>query len=343
MSVKRIVIVVVGLLVAAAAAAAGLAAFAWQSLNAPLAFDQSHLRVVVEPGSSLARIGSRLYRDGVLTHPRIFALYGRASGLATNIKVGEFDVPRGTTAIELIDQLVSGEVVQYSFTIIEGWRYSDMLAALREHEAIELTGIDDATVMEHLGKPEVHPEGQFLPDTYHFPRGTRDVDVLSRAHDALVETLERAWAGRSADLGLTTPYEALILASIVEKETGLERERREIAGVFSRRLDRGMRLQADPTVIYGLGESWDGDIRRRDLDTDTPYNTYTRAGLPPTPIALAGTASIMAAVDPLPGDSLYFVATGEPDRSHYFSATLEEHNAAVQRYLERLRAERAAQ
>jgi UPF0755 protein len=264
------------------------------------------------------------------------------SGAATQIKAGEFDIPSGTDAFGLIAMLVAGDVVQYSFTIIEGWRYSEMLAALREHEAIELTDLDPQEVMAMLGKPDLHPEGQFLPDTYYFPRGTRDIDVLHRSHDALVATLDGLWETRGVEVAVNTPYEALVLASIIEKETGLEHERREIAGVFSRRLRRGMRLQADPTVIYGLGPDWDGDIRRADLQADTPYNTYTRAGLPPTPIALAGRASIMAAVDPQPGESLYFVATGEPNRSHYFSATLEEHNEAVQRYLRRLR-ERAAE
>lgn len=337
MPVKRIIFVALGLSFVGLAAATALMTYAWQSLNTPLRFERDELRIVVEPGSSLARVGDKLHEEGFLAHPRFLQIYGRLTGSATNIKVGEFDIPRGTTPVQLIDLLVSGSVVQYSFTIIEGWDYREMLAALREHEAVELTGFDDRSLMELLGKPDLHPEGQFLPDTYHFPRGTRDLDVLARAHDALTEALDRAWQSRSDAVSVTTPYEALILASIIEKETGLESERRQIAGVFSRRLSRGIRLQADPTVIYGLGEAWDGDIRRRDLDTDTPYNTYTRSGLPPTPIALAGTASIQAAVDPLPGDSLYFVATGEPDRSHYFSATLEEHNAAVQRYLRRQR------
>jgi UPF0755 protein len=285
----------------------------------------------------LSRVGNELAQSGVLEHPRLFAWYGRFSGSATNIKVGEFDVPRDTTPVQLLDLLVNGDVVQYSFTIVEGWRFSEMIAALREHEAIRLTGLDVNAVMEQLDEPDTHPEGQFLPDTYHFPRGTREIDVLTRAHEALVEALSNAWQTRSDDIAVATPYDALILASIVEKETGLASERRQIAGVYSRRLRRGMRLQADPTVIYGLGEYWDGDIRSRDLRADTPYNTYTRSGLPPTPIALAGRAAIEAAVNPALGDSLYFVATGESDRSHYFSATLEEHNAAVQRYLRRLR------
>ena len=339
MPVKRILLIAAVIVLLAFAGLAGLAGTAWQSLHAPLQIDAPTLRVVVEPGSSLARVAGRLSQAGVLSQPRFLTLYGRLTGTAKQIKVGEYDVARGTTPAELIELLVAGDVVQYSFTIIEGWRYSEMLAALREHEAIELTGFDPDSIMADLGKPDVHPEGQFLPDTYHFPRGTRDVDVLERAHDALVAALDDAWSRRGSTVTLSSAYEALILASIVEKETGLEHERQRIAGVFSRRLQNGMRLQADPTVIYGLGPDWDGDIRRADLRTDTPYNTYTRGGLPPTPIALAGRASIDAAVDPLPDGSLYFVATGEPDRSHYFSATLEEHNAAVQRFLRRSREE----
>ena len=343
MSVKRAFVILASLVVLISAAAAGLAAYGWQARNEPLRIEDDSMRLVVESGSTLSRVGNELSEDGVLATPRLFAWYGRFSGAATDIKVGEFDVPRGTTAIGLLDLLVGGSVVQYSFTIVEGWRFSEMLAALREHEAVTLTGLDPDTVMAELGSPDLHPEGQFLPDTYHFPRGTTDLDVLARAHEALQQTLAESWATRGDEIAVESAYEALILASIIEKETGLASERRQISGVFSRRLMRGMRLQADPTVIYGLGESWDGDIRTRDLQTDTPYNTYTRAGLPPTPIALAGRAAIEAAVDPAAGDSLYFVATGDSGRSHYFSATLEEHNAAVQRYLRRLRERGAAQ
>lgn len=334
---KRILIIVSAIVVLAAGSVVGYAAYAWRALNTPLNFNDSAMRVVVESGSTLSRVANQLATSGVLQHPRLLSIYGRLNGGATGIKVGEFDIPGGTTPVELLELLISGDVVQYSFTIVEGWRFSEMLAALREHEAMTLTGVDPNTVMAQLGKPDLHPEGQFLPDTYFFPRGTSDIDMLERAHDALTQTLQEAWQTRSSNAAVSTAYDALILASIVEKETGLESERRQIAGVYSRRLQQRIRLQADPTVIYGLGEAWDGDIRRRDLQTDTPYNTYTRHGLPPTPIALAGRAAIEAALDPEPGESLYFVATGESDRSHYFSVTLEEHNAAVQRYLRRLR------
>lgn len=335
MTAKRVLVTLLAVATLCIFAGGGAAVYAWRALNAPLNLDDAERRIIVEPGSTLSRVANRLAADGILAHPRLFTLYGRLSGAATDIKVGEFDIPVEATPAELLDLLVSGDVVQYSFTIVEGWRVRDMLAALKEHEAVTSTALDATTVMARLGKAELHPEGQFLADTYHFPRGTTDIEILGRAHDALVDSLASAWAQRSALAAVDTPYEALILASIIEKETGLADERRQIAGVYSRRLKNRMRLQADPTVIYGLGEDWDGDIRSRDLRTDTQYNTYTRHGLPPTPIALAGEAAIEAALDPAGGDALYFVATGEPDRSHYFSATLEEHNAAVQRYLQR--------
>jgi UPF0755 protein len=337
MTLKRISWILAGALALTLGIAAGLTAYAWRALNDPLTIAGAAQRITIEPGSSLAQIADKLAADGVLHEPAVFSLYGHFTGTATRIKAGEFDIVRGSTPIDLIELLVSGNVVQYGFTIVEGWRFSEMLAALREHEAVELTGLSADNVMDLLERPGVHPEGQFLPDTYHFPRGTTDLAVLARAHAALRSALDTAWQARSSNVAVSTAYEALILASIIEKETGLADERRQISGVFSRRLRRGIRLQADPTVIYGLGESWDGDIRSTDLKTDNPYNTYTRAGLPPTPIALPGRAAIEAAVDPAPGDSLYFVATGEPDKSHYFSATLEEHNAAVRRYLNRIR------
>ena len=194
--------------------------------------------------------------------------------------------------------------------------------------------------MAALDKPDLHPEGQLLPETYHFARGTNDIELLRQAHVGLANLLDASWAARDPELPLKTPYEALVLASIVEKETALESERAKIAGVFVRRLQQGMRLETDPTVIYGLGEAFDGDLRREDLRNDTPYNTYRRAGLPPTPIALASAASLQAALHPEGGDALFFVATAAPDGSHYFSSSYEEHVAAVRRYLNRLREQR---
>jgi UPF0755 protein len=216
--------------------------------------------------------------------------------------------------------------------VVEGWTFQQLLDALRENEAIRqtLTDRDGAAIMAQLGKPDLHPEGQFAPDTYRFPRGTSDLEFLRRAHNTLQEWLDSAWRERAEDLPYDSAYDALIMASIIEKETGLASEREAIAGVFVRRLKRTMRLQTDPTVIYGMGSAYNGNIRRADLRRDTPYNTYTRHGLPPTPIALPGRESLHAALHPAEGDALYFVAKG--DGSHQFSATLEEHLDAVRLY-----------
>jgi UPF0755 protein len=291
----------------------------------------------VPSGTPLGRVSAELASRGVLEHPRVLTWYARLSGDATRIHAGEYALQKGMTPLDLLERLVAGQVVMHQLTVVEGWRFADLKRVLRAHPAIAATDLADDEIMAQLGHPELHPEGQFLPDTYSFPKGTIDVELLRRAHAALQERLAAAWERRSPDVQVATAYEALTLASIIEKETALGSERRLISGVFHQRLRRGMRLQTDPTVIYGLGDGFDGDLRRRDLTTDTPYNTYTRAGLPPTPIALPSGPSIDAAVDPEATDALYFVATGLPDGSHFFSATLEEHNRAVERYLERLR------
>jgi len=215
-------------------------------------------------------------------------------------------------------------------TIVEGWRFAELLRALRTNPAIVASTLDGPGIMTALGEPGVHPEGQFFPDTYSFAKGTTELDVLRQAHQALQTRLDAAWQSRAADTLLKSPYEALILASIIEKETALPAERRLIAGVFHQRLRRNMRLQTDPTVIYGLGESFDGNLRRDDLERDTPYNTYTRGGLPPTPIALPGQASLTAALHPDQTRFLYFVARG--DGSSQFSTNLDDHNRAVNKY-----------
>jgi UPF0755 protein len=325
-----------GLAVSLICAALALA-FAWRALNTPLEINEARVFFIVPVGSSLARVSRSLSEQELLEHPRLLTWYGRLAGAATRIHAGEYVLEPGTTPIALLEKLVAGQVHLHQVTIIEGWRFADLQRVVRGHPAIEATELDGAALMHELGKPDVHPEGQFLPDTYTFPRGTTDVQLLRWAHDSLVQILEDAWGRRAPNIQLSSPYDALIMASIIEKETALDSERRRIAGVFNERLKRGMRLQTDPTVIYGLGEEFDGNLRRVDLTTDTPYNTYTRFGLPPTPIALPSAASIEAAINPEESDALYFVATGLPDGSHYFSATLEEHNRAVQRYLERLR------
>ncbi len=306
-------------------------------LQTPLTFE-------VASGGSLSSVARDLAQEGLLDHPRWFVLYGRIKGHSSRLKAGEYRLEPGLTREDLLSRFVSGDVLLHSLTVVEGWTFRQMLTAMHRHPALRIqTGTMTMTeIAARLGLPTQLPEGWFLPETYLFARGTTDLELLAQGAAAMRQTLERAWQTRAADTRLTTPYEALILASIIERETGLESEREQIAGVMNRRLQRGMRLQTDPTVIYGLGDDFDGNLRRADLERDTPYNTYTRKGLPPTPIALPGASSVFAAVTPAPGDALFFVATGEGDGSHFFSATLEEHNRAVARYLKRLRDRRGA-
>jgi len=248
------------------------------------------------------------------------------------LQVGEYAIAHGITPRELLTKLERGQVIQYRFTIVEGWNFRDLRAALARDETLEKAsaGMDDAALMTALERPGQHPEGRFLPETYNFTRGMSDLQLLRRAMLAMDKALEDAWARRAESVPLETPEQLLIMASIIEKETGKASEREEISGVFARRLRIGMRLQTDPTVIYGMGSAYDGNIRRRDLTTDTPYNTYTRGGLPPTPIAMPGRAALLAAGNPADGNTLYFVSRG--DGSHVFSATLAEHNRAVACY-----------
>ncbi len=316
----------------AAAAGAWLAADLHAFLDRPLRLPPEGIVHEVAPGTSLAALAHALAARGVLDRPRYLVWYARWRGIARRIRAGEYHLPAGTTPRGLLEMLVAGRVRLHRLTVVEGWTFRELRAALRAHPAIVQTlgDADGAAVMAEIGHPGEHPEGRFLPDTYRFPKGTTDVAFLRRAYEAMEAFLARAWAGRAPGLPLASPYEALVLASIVEKETSVPEERPLVAGVFVRRLARGMRLQADPTVIYGLGEAFDGNLRRRDLRRDTPYNTYTRAGLPPTPICLPGRASIEAVLHPAPGDALYFVAKG--DGTHHFSATLAEHERAVRRY-----------
>jgi UPF0755 protein len=286
----------------------------------------------IPPGTSLNQLAHDLAGRGMIEHPRLFILLGRELDVATQLKAGEYTLVRGMTPRSLLETVTEGKVLQYRLTLVEGQTFREMLQRLRAHPAIEQTLADlkDREIMERLGHAGEHPEGRFLPDTYHFPRGTTDYEFLTRAYAAMAAVLEREWGQRADGLPLASPEEALILASIVEKETGLAAERARIAGVFVRRLQKGMKLQTDPTVIYGLGEAFDGNLRKRDLLADTPYNTYTRTGLPPTPIAMPGVDAIRAVLHPADGDELYFVAMG--DGSHYFSGTLQEHNLAVQKF-----------
>jgi UPF0755 protein len=266
-------------------------------------------------------------------------LWARLTQRDHSLKAGEYQLQPGLTPIKLLELLNSGNVLLHSITFIEGSTFADMRKVLAQTPTVvsKYAAATPEEIMRVLGQARVHPEGQFFPDTYRYPRHTTDIELLGMAFRRMQQELNTAWETRAKDLPLATPYEALILASIVEKETGLDSERPQISGVFVERLRRGMRLQTDPTVIYGMMAKYDGNIRRTDLLRDTPYNTYTRAGLPPTPICLPGLDAIRAAVQPDNTGALFFVASGNGDGSHYFSRTLAEHNAAVKRYLKKLK------
>ena len=312
-----------------------------RSLDEPLNV-AAPLRFKVGVGSRFTHVASALAAQGVVARPRSWVLYARWKGLDTAIKAGEYEIEPGMTPRELLGKIVSGQVVLHSLTIVDGWRVQDLLLAMRRNPDILSTLPDKAMdLMDKLGFPGMNAEGQFLPETYRFPSGTSDVELLRQAHAALARALDAAWEGRDSSIPLRNANELLIAASIVEKESGLPDELPKIAGLYLHRLSIGMRLQADPTVIYGLGDAYDGDLHTVDLRTDGPYNTYTRTGLPPTPIALTGAAAIAATARPERTDALYFVASGKGDGSHVFSATLEQHNAAVAQYLARQR-QRAA-
>lgn len=324
-------------------AAAALVFAAWRDYrhfaDAPLSLE-ADATLDIARGTSYRQIVRTLRREGYTrAAPLYWRLLDREMGVAGRLHAGEYALPVGITPRRLLAKMAAGEVVQHQFTIVDGWTFRQLRVALAQETGLRqtLTTASDAEIAAQLGLADVGAEGCCLPETYAWIKGESDLDVLRRAAAAMRRTLEELWAARVPDLPLKSPYEALILASIVEKETGIASERAEVAGVFVRRLRIGMRLQTDPTVIYGLGEGYTGRLRRRDLDGDTPYNTYTRAGLPPTPIALPGRAAIAATLAPAGGDALYFVAYGDGSGRHEFSATLAEHNRAVARYLERLR------
>jgi UPF0755 protein len=338
---KLLVAATVVLLLVASGAGIGV----WQVnrfLSAPVDTPDDGLTFTIAPGSSFGAVADSLAEQGIIDKPEWYRLYARWTGQAGAIQAGEYRIAPGATPRSLLEQFTSGDVLLYSFTLVEGWNHRDLLAALQSSDAIvsTMTNEDWPALLEELGATVTHPEGLFLPETYYFARGTTDRAVLGQAYALLQDVLAEEWAARSAETPVASPYEALILASIVEKETALAEERPRIAGVFARRLEKRMRLQTDPTVIYGIGPEFDGNITRKHLRTDTPYNTYTRRGLPPTPIAMAGRAAIHAALHPEDGDELYFVATGLGDGSHKFSVTKDEHDAAVAEYLKRLREKR---
>lgn len=316
----------------------GLLALGWlwvdyqNFLRTPLSLPSDKYVVDVPPGGNLSRLARKLYTDGIIRSHRYLILYARLSGNANNIQTGEYELTKNMTPTMLVQMLSQGKVIQYSFTIVEGWTFKQLIEFLKNDPHIRNTVLDKPvnTIMAALGLANIHPEGRFLPDTYLFPNHTTDIEFLKRAYNDMKSVLASAWEQRGIGLAVKTPYEALTLASIVEKETALPAERTEIAGVFNRRLLKHMRLQTDPTVIYGLGDKFDGNLRRRDLLADTPYNTYRHFGLPPTPIAMPGKDSIEAVLHPDDSDKLYFVSRG--DGSHYFSSTLKEHNNAVIKY-----------
>lgn len=305
-----------------------------EQLHSPMLLEEK-AKLEVRPGTSLRALAQELVARGWIGHPYYLQFHARRSGDGNRIKAGEYAIKPGTTPLELLDQLIAGDVIQYTLTIVEGWTYRDLFLAVQQHDKIEKTLAPElldepAGLMQALDLGDIHPEGNFYPDTYHFPSDTTDAAFLQRAYRLMQETLAAEWQQRAEDLPYKDAYEALIMASIIEKETAVPAERDEIAGVFVRRLQKGMRLQTDPTVIYGMGKNYTGNLRRKDLQADSPYNTYTIAGMPPTPIALPGRDSIHAALHPADGETLYFVSRG--DGSHYFSKTLNEHNRAVAKY-----------
>ena len=311
------------------------AGFGW--LNTPLKLNlpQSSTAVDldIEPGNSAAQVAATVIASGVQTQVQLLQLWFRLSGQARAIKAGSYEITLGTTPRSLLSMLVRGDQSLKSITLVEGWNFGQVRAALQKAEQLaqDSSGLTPEMIMKTLGRPGLHPEGRFFPDTYTYAKGSSDIAVLKRAARAMEKRLDAAWALRSPDTPLMSPEEALTLASIVEKETGKPADRAQIAGVFTNRLRINMRLQTDPTVIYGLGSSFDGNIRKRDLLADTPYNTYTRSGLPPTPIAMPGKAALLAAVQPAPTQALYFVARG--DGTSHFSANLDDHNKAVNKYI----------
>ncbi|MCU7914796.1 MAG: endolytic transglycosylase MltG [Candidatus Thiodiazotropha sp. (ex Gloverina cf. vestifex)] len=313
-----------------------LLAWGWMQyddfIHTPLQLPEAGIHYDLKSGTTIRGVASDLQESGVISKPVLLRLVARWNGQASRLKAGEYHLPQGITPIELLDILTSARVVQHALTIIEGWTFKQLMEAVRRHESLTQTlkEVESEKIMQALGFDEMHPEGRFYPDTYHFPKGTTDVEFLQRAYHRMEKSLQMAWDKRDENLPLNTAYEALILASIIEKETGIPSERDKIAGVFVRRLKKGMRLQTDPTVIYGIGDAYDGNIRRRDLTTDTPYNTYVHKGLTPTPIAMPSGAAIEAALHPAVGNALYFVAIG--NGGHHFSATLEAHNKAVRKY-----------
>lgn len=308
--------------------------FAYQ-VNKPIRLPAVPYEFSIEPGSSLKSVARQLADAGVLPDVWSFVLLSRAMGLASSLKAGDYEIVENTSLLQLLERITKGDINQSEIRFIEGWTFLQLRQALDEHSAVrhDTTTLSDKEILQLIGANEIAAEGLFFPDTYFFARGNPDTAILRRAYHAMQAHLNEAWAERAVNLPLKDPYQALILASIVEKETGRESDRTMVAGVFINRLRSDMLLQTDPTVIYGLGKEFDGNLRKKDLLVDQEYNTYTRRGLPPTPIALPGLASIRASLHPAKTDALYFVAKGNGE-SH-FSSDLAGHNRAVSRYQKR--------
>lgn len=309
----------------------GVGGMAWYG-NQSLEFAPLPKTVNVPPGTHLRSLSAMLEREGVIGNAQVFWLLGRTLGRGSTLKAGVYVLDKPLTPLELLAKIERGEIYQATVRFIEGWNWQDVRAALGGQPLLinESAGMSNADLLRAIGAEETHPEGLLFPDTYFYAPHTSDISVLRRAYQRQHQKLMAAWYKRALGLPYSRPYEALIMASIVEKETGAAFERPQIAGVFLNRLKLGMRLQTDPTVIYGLGKGFDGNLRKVDLLTDTPYNTYTRTGLPPTPIAMPSEAAIQAALNPAKTDALYFVSRG--DGTHVFSSNLDAHNKAVNRY-----------
>jgi UPF0755 protein len=327
--VRNFLIKVLGGLAVLAAVLAGAAAW-W--IQQPLLLNTETVDVSIDPGTPARGVAQAIAQSGVVVNPTLLYAWFRLSGDARRIKAGSYELEQGATPRSVLQKLVRGEEALRAITLVEGWTFRQVREALSKAELLtqDTRGLSDDLVMEKLGQPGVFPEGRFFPDTYAYAKGATDLHVLQRALRAMDKRLGAAWAQKAPDSPLKTPEQALILASIVEKETGRASDRPLVASVFANRLRIGMMLQTDPTVIYGLGANFDGNLRKKDLQTDTPWNTYTRAGLPPTPIAMPGKDALLAAVAPARSKALYFVARG--DGSSQFSATLAEHNRAVNEY-----------
>ncbi|MFC1588775.1 endolytic transglycosylase MltG [Pseudomonadota bacterium] len=325
--------VIIASLLLAAVFLAVLCVMTSQTMNTPNRLSESKT-IELESGATIRSLVKQLQQHDLVKCPKLLILWTRLNGDAKRLQVGEYAIQPGDTLSELLTDITSGRVQQHPLQLLEGWTFKQFMQAIEDNSAIDhqLTGLDQKEILKRLEIQHDHPEGLFFPETYYIHKNISDVDVLKRAYAHMQKHLHGLWEKREQGLPFETPYEALILASIVEKESAVDEERTLIAGVFINRLRKNMRLQTDPTVIYGIGDKYDGDIRFRDLRTDTPYNTYTRRGLPPTPIAMPGLGSLKAVMHPAKTDNLYFVAINDNSGRHKFSSTLNEHNKAVDKY-----------